>query len=83
MSSDGELIGQLLDSLGTRAPLGDGDLPTDALVLLKVIKSNGDVALLKARSESLDWISGLGMLTAAQEIENNGYVDEDDEEGTG
>uniref|UniRef100_UPI003D7249E0 hypothetical protein n=1 Tax=Streptomyces sp. bgisy153 TaxID=3413793 RepID=UPI003D7249E0 len=75
----GQLIGQLLDSLGTRAHLEDGDLPTDALVLLKVIKPDGSTALLKARSESLDWISTLGMLTAAQAIENTGYVE--DEEG--
>ena len=77
-------IGQLLDTLGTTADLDDGDLPTDALVLLKVVKAGGGVALVKARSESLDWISSLGMLTAALEIENSGYSsasDNEDEDG--
>ncbi|WP_143203964.1 hypothetical protein [Streptomyces kebangsaanensis] len=84
MSSNGVPVGQLLDSLGVRAHLEDGDLVADALVLLKVIKADGGVGLFKARSESLDWITALGMLTAAQEIENSGYaddVDEDEEDG--
>lgn len=40
------------------------------------------MALIKGKSESLDWITGLGMLTAALEIENGGYeqvADGDDE----
>ena len=66
-------IGPLLDSLGLTADLGAGDLPTDALVLMKVIKQDGAVALIKGKSESLDWITGLGMPTAALEVENAGY----------
>jgi len=69
----GQKIGQLLDSLGITADLDENDLPTDALVLLKVVKDDGSVGLVKAHSESLDWISSLGMLTAAVEVENNGY----------
>ncbi|MGW5122971.1 hypothetical protein ACWEQ7_02720 [Streptomyces sp. NPDC004069] len=84
MSSAGVPVGQRLDSLGVRAHLEDGDLVADALVVLKVIKPDGGVSLLKARSESLDWITALGMLTAAQAIENSGYTDvadEDEEDG--
>lgn len=72
-------IGQLLDSLGTTADLAEGDLPTDAVVLLRVVKAEGGVALIKANSESLDWITCLGMLTAALEIENNGYQSASDD----
>jgi hypothetical protein len=75
-------IGQLLDTLGVTAPLDDGDMPTDALVILKIIKADGRVSLIKGRSESLDWVTVLGMLTAALEIENGGYqqvADGDDE----
>lgn len=67
-------VGQLLDALGTRAPLHAGDLPVCALVLMKVIKTDGTVALLKGTSESLDWLTMLGMLTAAQQVENDGYA---------
>jgi hypothetical protein len=76
----GQKVGQLIDSLGTTAELADGDLATDAVVLLKVVKAEGGVALIKAQSESLDWISSLGMLTAALEIENSGYSSVNDDE---
>jgi hypothetical protein len=66
-------IGQLLDTLGVIAPLDDGDMPTDALVILKIVKADGQVSLIKGWSESLDWVTVLGMLTAALEIENGGY----------
>ncbi|WP_435246357.1 hypothetical protein [Streptomyces sp. NRRL F-5630] len=73
-------IGQLLDSLGVTADLDDGDMPVDAHVLLKVIKADGTVTLVKAVSESLDWLSAVGMLTAALHIENNGYTAARDED---
>lgn len=75
-------VGQLIDSLGTVVPLEDGDLPTDALVLLKVVKADGTVSLARGKSESLDWITALGILTAALEVENNGYelAEESEEE---
>ena len=75
-------IGQLLDALGVTADLEEGDLPTDALVTLKVIRADGSVTLVKGRSESADWVTALGMVTAAQTIENNGFTrvcDEEDE----
>ena len=72
-------IGQLIDSLGVQADLEDGDLPTDAFVILKVVKADGTVSLAAARSEGLDWITRLGMITAAQQIENSGYTDATDD----
>ncbi|MFE2973373.1 hypothetical protein [Streptomyces sp. NPDC059258] len=74
-------IGQLLDTLGVTADLDDGDLPVVALVLIKIVKPDGAISFIKATSESLDWITSLGMLSAALHIENSGYVnvaDEDD-----
>ncbi|WP_435209589.1 hypothetical protein [Streptomyces sp. bgisy034] len=68
-------IGQLIDTLGVEADLDEGDLPTDAFVILKVVKADGTVSLANARSEGLDWITRLGMVTAAQAIENSGYTD--------
>ncbi|MGW1134573.1 hypothetical protein [Streptomyces griseoluteus] len=72
-------IGHTLDNLGVEVDLDDGDMPTDAVVLIKVVKEDGSVSMTKGRSEALDWISALGMLTAAQAIENSGYqLAEDD-----
>lgn len=73
-------IGQLLDTLGVTADLDDGDMVTDAHTILKVVKANGDVTLIKATSETLDWVTALGMLTAVLEIENGGYVNAADED---
>ncbi|MFC7906460.1 hypothetical protein ACQEV9_18220 [Streptomyces chartreusis] len=68
-------IGQLIDGLGVEADLDEGDLVAGAFVILKVIKADGTVTLANARSEGLDWITRLGMITAAHTIENSGFID--------
>lgn len=73
-------IGELLDALGVAVDLDEGDMPVDAHVLIKVVKADGTVSMVKAVSESLDWISVVGMLAAALHIENGRYVDTRDEE---
>lgn len=73
-------IGQLLDTLGVTVDIDEGDMATDAVVILKVVKADGSVSLAKGGSESLDWITALGMLTAVQSIENSGYVDVADDD---
>ncbi|SES03503.1 hypothetical protein [Streptomyces qinglanensis] len=74
-------IGQMLDAIGLVADLDEGDMAMDAIVILKVIKADGSVHLVKGRSDAVDWITALGMVTAAQAVENSGYslADEDDE----
>lgn len=69
-----EPIGQILDALGVTLDLDEGDMPVDAHVLVKIVKADGSVSLVKAVSESLDWITLVGMLTAALHVENNGYA---------
>lgn len=73
-------IGELLDALGVTVDLDEGDMPVDAHVLLKIVKADGTVSLVKAVSESLDWISLIGMLTAALHIENGRYIDSRDDD---
>lgn len=73
-------IGQLVDALGVRIDLDEGDLPTDAYVALKIVKADGTVSLANGRSESLDWITALGMITAAQHVQNSGYIDTADDD---
>ncbi|MEU6259149.1 hypothetical protein [Streptomyces sp. NPDC047043] len=71
----GQKLGQIIDALGIEADLDEGDLPIDTFVILKIVKAGGTVILSGARSESLDWITRLGMITAAQQIENSDYPD--------
>ncbi|MFL6096056.1 MAG: hypothetical protein ACJ71Y_11460 [Blastococcus sp.] len=73
-------IGQLLDSLGVTIDLDEGDMVVDAHVLLKLVKDDGTVSLVKAVSESLDWITLVGMLTAALHVENSGYANSRDDD---
>jgi hypothetical protein len=73
-------IGQLLDALGVTIDLDEGDMVVDAHVLLKLVKDDGTVSLVKAVSESLDWITLVGMLTAALHVENSGYANSRDDD---
>lgn len=74
-------VGQILDTLGVTVDIDGDDMPLDAIVIIKTLKADGSVSITKGRSESLDWITGLGMITAAQAVENSGYAltDEDDD----
>lgn len=68
-------IGQLLDSLGVTAELSDGDMPTDALVVLKVVTPEGRTAVTIATSEASDWVTQKGLLAAAAEISEGEYTE--------
>jgi hypothetical protein len=61
-----EPIGNLLDSLGVAHTPEDGEMVSDALVLLKVVDAEGYVSLRVAWSDGMSWIERLGMLRAAE-----------------
>lgn len=67
-----QAIGQLLDTLGVTADLDQGDLAVDALVLLKVVCTDGKVAIIVGASETLDWVSQTGLLHGAIELTRGG-----------
>lgn len=67
-------IGPVLDGLGTRIELDEGDLIASALVIAKVVDKDGDVALMLASSEGLSWIEQNGLLTSAQQIINQAEI---------
>jgi len=62
-------LGQLVDSLGVTATLDEGELISDAIVILKVIDEDGGVGLRMRYSESLNWIERIGILRAAEQLE--------------
>lgn len=61
-----EYVGNLLDSLGVRYAPDEGELVSDALVVLKAIDPDGCVSLRLAWSDGMSWIERLGMLRAAE-----------------
>ncbi len=81
--SESQPIGQLIDSLGVTSTIAPDDLPVAALVLLKVVDATGDVRLILAYSDGMDWITRLGMLTAATASETpdpTAWQDQEDDQ---
>lgn len=72
-------IGQLLDTLGVTADLDDGDLVTDALVILKILQPDGSIALSIGATDTRDWINQTGLLRAAIDISEGNIRRADDD----
>ena len=64
-----EPVGNLLDSLGVAYSPDEGELVSDALVIMKVVREDGSVGLRVAWSEGMSWVERLGMLHAAELFE--------------
>lgn len=60
--------GPILDGLGVTLELGDGDLVTAAVVLLRVMEPNGKITLLIEDSENMCWLDQLALVAAADTI---------------
>ena len=75
--NEGQPIGQLLDNLGVRHLLDDGDLVSDAVVITTVITEDGSTRLGLTWSEGTDWLKRLGMITAAAAIDNPSFTPPD------
>jgi hypothetical protein len=72
--------GALLDSLGVKLDLDEGDLIASTVVLAKVVKEDGTVTLAYGHSEGMCWIEGVGLITAGSDVVRRGYIDADDED---
>src|SRR3954470_14275126 len=73
-----EPLGDLLNSLGLEHEPADGELIASALVLLKVIGADGEVALRTVTSDGLSWIERVGLLRVAEKVELDGFAEIDD-----
>lgn len=72
-------IGQLLDSLNVTADLDDGDLVTDALVILKILQPDGSIAMSIGSTDTRDWVNQTGLLRAAVDYSESHYRRSDDD----
>ncbi|MCA1220255.1 hypothetical protein [Streptomyces sp. 8L] len=61
-------VGPILDGLDTTIELEEGDFVMSALVIAKVVDSEGEVSLALSTSGSLSWIDQNGLLASAQQI---------------
>lgn len=67
--SEPQSIGNLLDSLGLMITMGESELVSDAIVLVKVVDEEGEVTLREVGTSSLSWIERIGMLRAAENMD--------------
>lgn len=64
--------GPILDGLGVTVTLAEGDLISSAVVICKVINSEGEVSLCISDSEGLSWVDQIGLVHAAIDIIGGG-----------
>ena len=69
MSADREPIGHIIDGLGVDASFAEGDMPTDAVVLLKVVTADGRVVHRTLWSDGMSWVERRGMIEVARDVE--------------
>lgn len=58
-------FGQIVDNLGIAVSLEPDELVSDALVLVKIVDAEGGIRMSTSWSEGMDWITRLGLVTAA------------------
>ncbi|MET9142436.1 hypothetical protein [Streptomyces sp. NPDC004042] len=63
-------LGSAIDALGITSTLKDGELVSAAIVLLKVIETDGSTRLSMPYSDGLGWIEHAGMLRVAEVMES-------------
>ncbi|MEV7422859.1 hypothetical protein [Streptomyces sp. NPDC091212] len=73
-------IGPAIDALGITATLADGELVSGAIVLLKVIETDGSTRLSSSYSDGLGWIERAGMLRIAELMETGSVRARDPED---
>lgn len=76
-------IGDRIDALGVRATLREGELVDGAVILMRVIESDGDVRVQTAWSDGLDWVTKRGMIEAARDSERISPDGAHDDNGEG
>lgn len=70
----------ILDGLGVTLDLDDGDLVANAIVLAKVVGSDGQVGLVISDDTTTTWLDQLALVTAAQDILRSGQFTERDDD---
>lgn len=74
MSGQPDSVGDLIDSLGVMATVGEGELVSSAIVLMAVVDEDGKERISIAWSEGLSWITRTGILHHALAEETKGDI---------
>ncbi len=60
--------GPILDGLGVTIDLADGDLVSDAVVIAKIVDTDGNVTVSLSSNETMSWLDQLALLVAGSDI---------------
>lgn len=64
-------LGSIVDGLGAHWHSDPGDLPTDAVIIVKYVDNEGRVGLRISSTEGISWIERTGMLHIATAMQDN------------
>ena len=67
--SDAQPLGRLVDSLGVEHRPEEGELVLGAVVLMKVMETDGTISMRSAWSPGLSWMERVGMHQAAAQTD--------------
>lgn len=65
-------LGPIIDSLGITAGLDEHDMITDILIVAKVVNADSDLTAVGIFHNRLDWVTQLGLITAADHVIRGG-----------
>jgi hypothetical protein len=74
MTEQDPSIGQIIDGLGCKPTLKDGDLVAGAVTVMKVVEPDGSVRLSICWNEGMSWLERIGMLRAAEHMDLPDYT---------
>jgi hypothetical protein len=64
-------IGAILDGLGVKMEIADGDFIASVVVLAKIVKADGEVVVGLETGEADTWFDQLALLNAGLEIDRS------------
>jgi hypothetical protein len=71
-----EPLGDLINALGVEHSPDPGEMTTDAIVIMKVVTSDGRVLLRTCYSDGMSWVERVGMLRIAERSELDSLNDD-------
>jgi hypothetical protein len=72
-------VSDVLDQLGLTLDIEDGEMISDAVLVMKVHRTNGEVYVATRCTEGTDWVTARGLVAVAEDIDSSGYHDAKDE----
>lgn len=64
----------VLAQLGLTIEIPEGDLISDAVLVMKVHRPDGDVYVATRTTDGTDWVTSRGLIAAAEDVESGGYA---------